>query len=124
MTKPTTNPSASAVSQQEQQARQAGESPTKARKQVEESDEIQYFDTTITKFVERENADGDKEWVEVMSDNLYPGERLKRDEDAERDARKDELARAQAYDAAAKRKQTEEEILKNKREADLSNKDK
>lgn len=47
------------------------------------TDEPQFFDTTIAKVVERENAEGDKEWVEVMSDNLYPGEKLKRTHDEE-----------------------------------------
>ncbi len=57
------------------------------QKQVDETGEPVFFDTTIAKLVERENADGEKEWVEVMSDNLYPGEKLKRTED-EKDAEK------------------------------------
>lgn len=48
-------------------------------------DEIQFFDTTITKLVERKNEEtGDTEWVEAMSDNLYPGEKLKREVDEEK----------------------------------------
>lgn len=52
-----------------------------------------YFDTTVAKLVK--GADG--EWVEVMSDNLYPGERLKRSVDAEKAA-----AKAKAVKPAAK----------------------
>lgn len=46
---------------------------------------IKHFDTTVTKLVQRENeTTGETEWVEVMSDNLYPGEKLKREVDEER----------------------------------------
>lgn len=74
--------------------------------------EIQHFDTTITKLVERENADGETEWVEVMSDNLYPGEKLKRDEDAEAKERDAELARARASVVSDDRRRSDEEALK------------
>lgn len=66
-------------------------------------DEPVYFDTTIAKLVKRENADGDEEWVEVMSDNLYPGEKLKRADDDEKAAEKDERARQAASDAKDRR---------------------
>jgi hypothetical protein len=52
-------------------------------------DEIQFFDTTIAKLVPRENEEtGETEWVEVLSDNLYPGEKLKRVADEEKAAEK------------------------------------
>src|SRR4051812_33430714 len=108
---------ASATAKSQAQSTSAEKDQVK-RNKPEEQDEIQHFDTTITKLVERENADGETEWVEVMSDNLYPGERLKRAENEEKQARKDELARAKAQDAATKRSETEEEILKAKRDAD------
>lgn len=66
------------------------------------NDDIQHFDTTIAKLVERDvpddGTDGEegkthKEWVEVMSDNLYPGEKLKREADKEETDRKAEVAR-------------------------------
>ncbi len=67
-------------------------------------DEPIYFDTTIAKLVKRENSDGDEEWVEVLSDNLYPGEKLKRADDEEKAAEKDKKARKAAFDAAEDRK--------------------
>jgi hypothetical protein len=72
------------------------------RKADRKSDEIQFFDTTIAKLVERDvpddGKDGEegkthKEWVEVMSDNLYPGEKLKREVDEEDAKKKAEAAR-------------------------------
>lgn len=69
----------------------------KKRNAATGDDEIQFFDTTIAKLVERENEEtGEKEWVEVMSDNLYPGERLKRDVEEERAKEKEEVARKEA----------------------------
>lgn len=120
MTKPT-NVSADAQSQAQSAS---GEDANKRRNAPERNeDEIQHFDTTVTKLVERENDEtGETEWVECMSDNLYPGEKLKRADDEEKTAHKGELARAQAHDAAAKRRQAEDEILKNKRDADNKNK--
>lgn len=57
----------------------------KPKNDIEGDDGIQHFDTTIAKLVERENEEtGETEWVEVMSDNLYPGERLKRDVEEEK----------------------------------------
>jgi hypothetical protein len=56
-------------------------------------DEIQFFDTMIVKLVEKENEDGETEWVEVLSDNLYPGEKLKRAVDEEKQAEKEKKAR-------------------------------
>lgn len=74
---------------QTQKQTASGEQDFKAANSPEkQSDEIQFFDTTIAKLVERENADGEKEWVEVLSDNLYPGERLKREVDEEKAAEK------------------------------------
>lgn len=64
-----------------------------------EDDEIRYFDTTVTKLVKRENEDGDEEWIEVMSDNLYPGERLKRDVEEEKAKEKADKAKSDAEDA-------------------------
>ncbi len=66
---------------------------------VKRTGEPVFFETTIAKLVERENAKGDKEWVEVMSDNLYPGEKLKRtadEEETEEKARKARQERAEA----------------------------
>ena len=89
----------------ETQAQSAsGERAYKDANKPENSDEIQHFDTTVTKLVERENKDGDTEWVEVLSDNLYPGEKLKRAVDEEKAAEKAEAARKAATDAAADRK--------------------
>lgn len=68
---------------------QAGE---KTNKPAKDKDEIKFFEGTITKLIDREveDADGKKhtETVEVLSDNLYPGERLKREVDEEK-AKKD-----------------------------------
>jgi hypothetical protein len=74
--------------------------------------DIQHFDTTITKLVERENADGEMETVEVMSDNLYPGERLKSEQDAEDKERDAELARARASVVSDERRKADDEALK------------
>lgn len=85
---------------------------------VAKDDEPQFFDTTIAKMVQREVEDdkGNKttEWVEVMSDNLYPGEKLKRAYDEEKAAEKSKDARKSATDAAEKRQATEDEIKKSK----------
>lgn len=62
-------------------------------KRAARTGEPQFFDTAVAKLVERENADGDKEWVEVLSDNLYPGEKLKRTEDDEKAEAKAKAAR-------------------------------
>lgn len=60
-------------------------------KTAKASDDIQYFETSVTKLVERENPDtGETETVEVISDNLYPGEKLKRADDEEKAAAKKE----------------------------------
>lgn len=78
------------------QAQQASGQPRKAdspETRAADSNEPQFFDTTVAKLVERENEDGDKEWVEVMSDNLYPGEKLKRADDEEKAAEKAKAAR-------------------------------
>lgn len=80
-----------------------------------DADEVQHFDTTIVKLVERETEDGETEWVEVMSDNLYPGEKLKTAEDDELQARKAELARAKASEASKVRREAEDEVLKKTR---------
>jgi hypothetical protein len=52
------------------------------------NDEIQFFDTTVTKLVQKQDGNGNTEWVEVMSDNLYPGEKLKRVDDEEKAEKK------------------------------------
>jgi len=77
------------------QAQSASAEPDFKKKNApEKSDEPQFFDTTIAKLVEREDPEtGKKEWVEVLSDNLFPGEKLKREDDAERLAEKDKQAR-------------------------------
>jgi len=41
--------------------------------------DVQHFEGTIIKLVEIDNEAGGKDTVEVMSDNLYPGETLKSD---------------------------------------------
>jgi hypothetical protein len=102
-----TRVSASAESQA-----QAGstERDYKAKNKPEKnSDEIQFFDTTITKLVERpvldENGEetGETETVEVLSDNLYPGEKLKRADDEEKaEAKKKEAQRAAKKAAEAR----------------------
>jgi hypothetical protein len=80
-----------------------------ADRKKSDTDEIQHFDTTITKLVERdvpdEGTDGEdgkthKEWVEVMSDNLYPGEKLKREADEEQNDKKAQAARKERAKAA------------------------
>jgi hypothetical protein len=71
--------------------------PKGKNKAEKNADEIQFFETTITKLVERENpVTGEKETVEVLSDNLYPGEKLKRVDDEEKAAAKAETARKAA----------------------------
>lgn len=72
-----------------------------ANKPGKNKDEIQFFDTTITKLVDRpvldENGEetGETETVEVLSDNLYPGEKLKRADDEEKAAaKKEEIQKA------------------------------
>jgi hypothetical protein len=95
-----------AASAQTSQAQSAsGEQDYKADNKPEKhADEIQFFDTTITKLVERENEDGEMEWVEVLSDNLYPGEKLKRADDEEKAAEKAKVAREARAKAADDRK--------------------
>lgn len=69
-------------------------------KTVKASDDIQYFETSVTKLVERENPDtGETETVEVLSDNLYPGEKLKRVDDEEKAAAKKEALQKAAREA-------------------------
>jgi hypothetical protein len=69
-------------------------------------DEIQFFETTITKLVEQTNPDtGETETIEVLSDNLYPGEKLKRVDDEEKAGAKQEaVQKAAAKDRDAKAK--------------------
>lgn len=65
------------------------------------SDEVQFFDTTIAKV--KKDKDGN-EYV-VMSDHLDPGERLKRDVDAEKAekrAKRDKDAADKAAEKASK----------------------
>lgn len=84
------------------QAQSGSADPKNAKspeKKAAQKDEPQHFDTTISKLVERENADGEMEWTEVMSDNLYPGEKLKRADDEEKAAKKAEERQAQRRDA-------------------------
>lgn len=72
-------------------------------------DEIQFFEGTITKLVERPVLDkdgedtGETETFEVLSDNLYPGEKLKRADDEEKAEAKAKAARKDAKEAAEKR---------------------
>lgn len=96
-----TNASASAESQAQQTS---GEKDFKEANKPEESDEIQFFDTTVAKMVEVENADGEKEWVEVLSDNLYPGEKLKRAMDDEKYAQKIQQAHEERREASKDQK--------------------
>jgi hypothetical protein len=80
-----------------------------AVKPEKNTDEIQFFDTTITKLVERPVLDergeetGETETVEVLSDNLYPGEKLKRADDEEKAKAKQDKAKKAAKDAAKAR---------------------
>lgn len=73
-------------------------------KRAAKTDEPQFFDTTVAKLVERDVEDKDgkthKEWVEVMSDNLFPGEKLKRADDEEKATQKAEQAREARAKAA------------------------
>lgn len=92
-----TRVSASAESQAQQSS---GEKSFKDKNKPEKkNDEIQFFDTTITKLVDRpvldENGEetGETETIEVLSDNLYPGEKLKRAADEEKAQAKQEEAR-------------------------------
>lgn len=55
-----------------------------------------HFHGTVAKLVQRTDADGNETWEEVMSDNLYPGEKLKRVEDANAALSQDEKARREA----------------------------
>jgi hypothetical protein len=83
----------------------SGEQQYKDQNKPEKNtDEIQHFESTVAKLAERENEDGEKEWVEVMSDNLYPGEKLKRAADDEKTAEKAKAARETAQKAAENRK--------------------
>lgn len=84
-----------AANQTQRTAGETNENET-AEERAKRTNEPQFFDTTITKIVERENADGEKEWVEVMSDNLYPGEKLKRTDDEEKAEARDKAAREKA----------------------------
>lgn len=52
----------------------------KVRSQESTDGEPRFFEGTVAKM--RKNEDG--EWEEVMSDNLYPGEKLKSEWDLER----------------------------------------
>lgn len=73
---------------QGEELREASQPNADKRRSEAADDEPKFFDTTIAKLVQREVEDekGNKstEWVEVMSDNLYPGERLKSEVDAEK----------------------------------------
>jgi len=85
----------------------------KNRKEVAGDDaDVQHFETTVAKLVEVENADGDKEWITVMSDNLYPGEKLAREEEEKERKRKDELSRARASQYADERREADDMALK------------
>jgi hypothetical protein len=81
----------------------------KPEKAAAKADEPQFFEGTITKLVDRPVLDkdgedtGETETYEVLSDNLYPGEKLKRADDEEKAAKKVEAARKDAKDAAEKR---------------------
>lgn len=97
-------PQAAAAAQTQKQSA-SGEQDWKAKNKAEDNnDEIQFFDTTVAKLVERENADGEKEWVEVLSDNLYPGEKLKRADDEEKAAEKERAARQARAEADKNKK--------------------
>jgi len=100
MTDATQKASANAETQKQSTS---SEKDWKRGNKPENEDGIVHFDTTITKLVERENADGDMEWVEVMSDNLYPGEKLKRADDEEKQAEKQKAARQRQEKAAKER---------------------
>src|SRR3954463_4438785 len=65
---------------------QAADREAQNRKDIAGTDaQVQHFDTAVIKLVYRPNPEtGETETVEVMSDNLYPGERLKREVDAEK----------------------------------------
>lgn len=84
----------------------SGEKDFKAKNKPERhSDEIQFFDTTVTKLVDRENPEtGETETIEVLTDNLYPGERLKRADDEEKAAEKAKAVREARAEAADKDK--------------------
>lgn len=63
----------------------------------EPTEAIQHFDGTVVKLVERTNEEtGETETLEVMSDNLYPGEKLKSEADAEAAKAKADQAKAAA----------------------------
>lgn len=59
-------------------------------------DEPVHFDCTIAKLVKYTDSDGNETWEEVMSDTLYPGEKLKRVEDDNAALDKDEKSRREA----------------------------
>lgn len=82
-------------------------------------DEIQFFDTTFAKLVERKDEQtGKTEWVEVMSDNLYPGEKLKSEVDAEEAQTRADRLNARNREAAQDRRDHEDSLVKKHRTAD------
>lgn len=64
----------------ESQKQSTSAEPEQKRESPEKADGIQFFDTTIAKIRTDENG----EEVEVMSDHLMPGEKLKRAVDDEK----------------------------------------
>lgn len=83
------------------------------------TDEIQFFDTTFAKLVERKDEEtGKTEWVEVMSDNLYPGEKLKSEVDAEEAQTRADRLNARNREAAQERRDHEDSLVKKHRTAD------
>jgi hypothetical protein len=108
-----TNASGDATSQAQSGS---AERERKTRNKPEQSDEIQFFDTTIAKMVERDVPDDGtdpeegkthKEWVEVMSDHLVPGEKLKRAMDEEQTAKRAEEARKESLKSAEDREKNQ-----------------
>lgn len=101
-------PERASASGESQKQSASTEKDFKKANKPENSDEIQHFDTTIAKLVERENPDtGETETVEVLSDNLYPGEKLKRADDEEKAAAKAEERKRAARKAAGDKADTD-----------------
>lgn len=69
-------------------------------REAETNQETEFFDTTIVKI----KTDDDGNDIEVMSDHLDPGEKLKRALDAEKAAEKEQQAMKKASEAAEDRK--------------------
>lgn len=93
-------PAASAESQLQSASAEPDQKAKAPERQAEKNQETEFFDTTIVKI----KTDDDGNEIEVMSDHLDPGEKLKRSLDAEKAAEKEQAAMKKATEAAEDRK--------------------